>query len=91
MEDYLHWKTTFNERKSWMEDDLQWKMTNKGRMIMGEVSLQKSFSYWKAHGAGHIPLCGIAKLSSSWEWTLLQLICIQLMKNILLQLVVASG
>ena len=42
-----------------MEGDLRWKMTDGGRVIMGEVSLQKSFSYWKAHGAGHIPLCGI--------------------------------
>merc|ERR1711984_4291 len=37
------WKTTFDGRQPSMEDDLQWKMTNKGRIIMGEVSLQKSF------------------------------------------------
>ena len=59
MEDNRQWKTTFDGRQPSMEEDLQWKMTNKGRMIMGEVSLQKSFSYWKAHGAGHIPHCGI--------------------------------
>ena len=42
-----------------MEDDLRWKMTDGGRVIRGEVSLQNSFPYWKAYGAGHIPLCGI--------------------------------
>ena len=41
----LRWKTTFNGRRPSIEDDLQWKTTDGGRVIMGEVSLQKSFPY----------------------------------------------
>ena len=39
-----------------------------GGMIMGEVSLQKSYPYWKAHGAGQIQLCCIFFLKCvSWQ------------------------
>ena len=34
-----------------MEDHILWKMTDEGRVIMGEVSLQKSFPY-----SGHMCL-----------------------------------
>ena len=45
MEDDLRWKKTFDRRQPSMEDILQWKTTDGGRVIMGEVSLQKSFPY----------------------------------------------
>ena len=43
-EDDLSWKTTFNGRRPSMEDD-RWADVGRGRVIIGEVSLQKSFLY----------------------------------------------
>ena len=53
MEDGLWLKMTFDWRLPLMEDDLWWKTTFNGRRQRGLAHC------WKAHGAGHIPLCGI--------------------------------
>ena len=42
-----------------MEDDLRWKMTFDGRRPSMEDNNEDDLKNWKAHSAGHIPLCGI--------------------------------
>ena len=48
MEEDLGWKTTYDGRQLMMKDDYEDDLKNK-----------EDLHRWKAHGAGHIPLCGI--------------------------------
>ena len=50
MEDNLCWKTSYDGRRLMMKDDNEDDLKNK-----------EDLHRWKAHGAGHIPLCGIFK------------------------------
>ena len=65
MEDDLWWKTTYDGRRLMIEDDLWWKTTYDGRRLMmkedneDDLKNKEDLHRWKAHGAGHIPLCGI--------------------------------
>ena len=71
MEDNLWWKTTFDGRwpdGRWplMEDTLWWKTTFDGRRQWGRTQKQRGLAHcWNAHGAGHIPLCGIFYIAYS--------------------------
>ena len=48
-----------------MEDDLGWKTTYDRRRLMmknvneDDLKNKEDLHRWQAHGAGHIPLCGI--------------------------------
>ena len=60
MEDDSWWKTTYDGRRLMMEDDSWCKTTYDGRRQWGRPQKQRGLAHWwKAHGAGHIPLCGI--------------------------------
>ena len=59
MEEDLQWKTTFDGRRPSIEDILRWKTTDGGRVIKGEVFLQKSFPY-----SGH--MCRLLRRRSDY-------------------------
>ena len=40
MENYIQWKTTFEEKETQMKGDLWWKMTFDGRQSLTRLGLQ---------------------------------------------------